>query len=169
VTLRSFPATAALLAAAAAPGLLAGCASTPTAAMAGPAVPAASAADVAVGSASALAGGLLPGVPGVVPVPPAARVTGSAVQARGGLLAVSVSGTSTLAVRPLLDWFTARLRSEGFTAAPGGSPPAPGAGTGIGTTFSRPGGREILLVAVADRGGERSWSVGGTVAPTHGG
>ena len=160
MTFRLFPPTTALLAATAAAGLLAGCASTPTAALAGPLASAA-----VTEPASATAGGLLPAVPGVVPVPPAARVTGSAVQVRGGLLAVSVSGTSTLAVRPLLAWFTARLRSEGFTAAPGGGPSATGTGTGTGTTFSRPGGREILLVAVADRGGERSWSVGGTVAP----
>jgi len=110
---------------------------------------------------SARAGGLVDGFPAEVPVPVGAHVTASALQARGDLLAVSVTGTSTLAVPALLGWFRARLHAEGFTATDDSLLPRGAAGAAYG----RPGGRELLLVAVVDRGAERSWSVGGTVAP----
>jgi hypothetical protein len=110
---------------------------------------------------SARAGGLVDGFPAVVPVPTGAHVTASAVQARGDLLAVSVTGTSALSVPALLAWFRGRLRAEGFTATDDTLLPRGASGAAYG----RPGGVELLLVAVVDRGGERSWSVGGTVAP----
>ena len=110
---------------------------------------------------SARAGGLVDGFPGVVPVPVGAHVTASAVQARGDLLAVSVTGTSPLPVPALLAWFRARLTGEGFTATDDSLLPRGASGAAYG----RPGGRDLLLVAVVDRGTERSWSVGGTVTP----
>jgi len=110
---------------------------------------------------SARVDGLVDGMPAVVPVPVGAHVTTSAVQARGALLAVSVTGTSTLAVPALLAGFRDRLLAEGFTATDDSLLPRGAAGAAYG----RPGGRELLLVAVVDRGGTRSWSVGGTVAP----
>jgi len=113
---------------------------------------------------SARAGGLVAGFPAVVPVPAGDPVTASAVQARGALLAVSVTGTSTRTAPALLAWFRARLATEGFTATDGSLLPA-GA---VGAAFGRPGGVELLLVAVVDRGSRRSWSVGGTVAPPAG-
>ena len=117
-------------------------------------------ADVAAPDPAARAGGLVEGFPDVVPVPGGGHVTASAMQARGDLLGVSVTGTSPLPVAALLTWFRARLRAEGFTAADGSLLPAGAAGAAYG----RPGGVELLLVAVVDRGGQRSWSVGGTVA-----
>ena len=110
---------------------------------------------------SARAGGLVDDFPTVVPVPTGAHVTASAVQARGSLLAVSVTGTSPSSVPVLLAWFRTRLRAEGFTATDDGLLPR-GA---FGAAYGRPGGVELLLVAVVDRGAERSWSVGGTVTP----
>jgi hypothetical protein len=109
---------------------------------------------------SARAGGLVDGLPDVVPVPPGGHITGSALQARGDLLEVSVTGTSTLAVPALLAWFRGRLRAEGFTATDDSLLPKGASGA----VYGRPGGVELLLVAVVDRGPARSWSVGGTVA-----
>jgi hypothetical protein len=110
---------------------------------------------------SALAGGLVDGFPDVVPVPAGGHITASAMQARGDLLGVSVTGTSPLTVPALLTWFRGRLGAEGFTATDDSLLPR-GA---TGAAFGRPGGVELLLVAIVDRGGERSWSIGGTVAP----
>ncbi|HEY6794483.1 MAG TPA: hypothetical protein VI248_07355 [Kineosporiaceae bacterium] len=112
----------------------------------------------AVGSA-----GLAQGFPDVVPVPPGARVTDSAMQVRGDVLGVSVAGTSPMPVAGLLAWFRARLRAEGFTATDPLLPPG-----ASGAAFGRPGGVELLLVAVVDRGTLRSWSVGGTIAVRRG-
>jgi hypothetical protein len=108
---------------------------------------------------SALAGGLVAGLPGVVPVPPTAHVTASALQPRGSLLGVSVTGTSAQDVADLLAFFRRRLTAAGFTATDDHLLPKGAAGAAFGR-----GDREVLIVAVVDRGGERSWSVGGTVA-----
>jgi hypothetical protein len=110
---------------------------------------------------TALAGGLVPGFPREIPVPPKARITASAVQAQPekDLLGVSVAGTSRSSAAQLLAFFHDRLGRAGFTATDDGLLPE---GT-TGAAFGR-GGRELLLVAVVDRGTERSWSVGGTVA-----
>lgn len=111
---------------------------------------------------SALAGGLVAGFPHAVPIPPKARITASAVQTQPekDLLGVSVSGTSRSSAEQLLAFFHDRLRHAGFTATNDELLPE---GT-TGAAFGR-GGRELLLVAIVDRGTERSWSVGGTVAP----
>jgi hypothetical protein len=110
---------------------------------------------------SAAAGRLVAGFPKVVPVPPKARITASALaeQAEPELVGVSVTGTSRSTTKQLLAFFHDRLGAAGFTATDDSLLP-PGTS---GAAFGR-GGRELLLVAVADRGTERSWSVGGTVA-----
>jgi hypothetical protein len=111
---------------------------------------------------TALAGALVAGFPRAVPIPPKARITASAVQAQPeqDLLGVSVSGTSGSSTKQLLAFFHDRLRRAGFTATDDELLPD---GTS-GAAFGR-GSRELLLVAIVDRGTERSWSVGGTVAP----
>jgi hypothetical protein len=140
--------------------VLAGCAAPPPAAKVLTAAVLQVPPSPAAAEASARSGPLVEGFPDVVPVPPGGRVTGSAVQPRGDLLAVSVAGSSPLTVPTLLAWFRSRLRAEGFTATDDSLLPAGAAGAAYG----RPGGVELLLVAVVDRGASRSWSVGGTVA-----
>jgi hypothetical protein len=113
------------------------------------------------GQPSAAAGRLVQGFPAVVPLPPDARITSSAVQARPDrpdLLGVSATGTSRLSPQDLLGFFHVRLRRAGFTATDDSLLPAGASGAAFGRA---PG--ELLLVAVVDRGPERSWSVGGTV------
>jgi len=113
------------------------------------------------GPPSAAAGRLVEGFPAVVPIPPDARITGSAVQDRPerGLLGVSATGTSRLPIKELLGFFHVRLRRSGFSETDDSLLP-PGAS---GAAFGRAAG-ELLLVAVVDRGNDRSWSIGGTVA-----
>jgi hypothetical protein len=139
---------------------VAGCATTDTTQVTQVLAPAPSAPS-AVRTPSALAGGLVAGFPRVVPIPPKARITASAVQEQpeADLLGVSVSGTSGSSAEQLLAYFHGRLRTAGFTATDDGLLPE---GT-TGAAFGR-GGRELLLVAIVDRGAERSWSVGGTIA-----
>ena len=60
----------------------------------------------------------------------------------------------------MLDFYAKTLRRAGFSQTKGSVLP-PGA---VGLAFSRDGGQELLVVAVVDRGGLRSFSVGGTVA-----
>jgi hypothetical protein len=113
------------------------------------------------GPPSAAAGRLVDGFPDVIPIPPDATITGSAVQERPeqGLLGVSATGTSRLPVKALLGFFHVRLRRAGFSETDDSLLP-PGAS---GAAFGRASG-ELLLVAVVDRGPDRSWSIGGTVA-----
>jgi hypothetical protein len=108
---------------------------------------------------TAAAGRLVPGFPTEVPVPAGAHVTASAVEDRGELLAVSVTGTSRQPVAGLLAFFRARLTRAGFTATDDSLLPAGASGA----AFGRSGGTEMLIVAVIDRGTERSFSIGGTV------
>jgi hypothetical protein len=122
---------------------------------------AASSAPADPAAPSALAGGLVAGIPPVLPVPPGAHVTASAMQRRGDLLGVSVTGTSGQPVPALLAFFRARLRTAGFTATDDSLLPKGASGA----AYARSGGSELLLVAVVDRGTDRSWSVGGTVRP----
>jgi hypothetical protein len=110
---------------------------------------------------TAVAGRLVEGFPDQVPVPAGAHVTASAVEDRGELLAVSVTGTSKQPVADLLAFFRSRLTRAGFTATEGSLLPAGASGA----AFGRSGGAEMLIVAVIDRGGERSFSIGGTVRP----
>ena len=55
----------------------------------------------------------------------------------------------------------APLLTAGFTES---APPAPEAGLAAQTTFSRSGGSELLVVGVLDRDGQRTLTLGGTVA-----
>jgi hypothetical protein len=150
------------LTAVAASGAAAGCAAPPSDRI-GQALAMPSASPSASGPPSAAAGRLVDGFPAVVvPIPPDARITGSAVQPRPDrpdLLGVSATGTSRLSPRNLLGFFHVRLRRAGFTATDDSLLP-PGAS---GAAFGRAPG-ELLLVAVVDRGPDRSWSIGGTVA-----
>ncbi|MDQ1286883.1 MAG: hypothetical protein QG622_448 [Actinomycetota bacterium] len=109
---------------------------------------------------SAASGRLVGGIPVVVPVPPGATVTTSAVGHENGLLTVSVTGTSGEPAADLLAFFRERLTLAAFTATEG-SPLPEGA---VGAVFGR-GEREVLLVAIVDHGVSRSWSLGGTLAP----
>ena len=111
--------------------------------------------------ATAAAGRIVAGFPAVVPVPADAHVTASAVQPHDELLAVSVTGTSRTSTSALLAFFRARLTKAGFTTTDDKLLP-PGAS---GAAFERSGGAELVIVAVVDRGVERSFSVGGTVSP----
>jgi hypothetical protein len=111
---------------------------------------------------SAAAGRLVDGFPAAVPIPPNARITGSATQPRPDrpdLLGVSVTGTSRRTSADLLAFFHDRFAAARFTATDDSLLP-PGA---LGAAFGRDRG-ELLLVAVVDRGTDRSWSIGGTVA-----
>jgi hypothetical protein len=114
---------------------------------------------------SAAAGRIVDGFPSVVPIPPGARITGSAVQDRPdrpGVRGVSVTGTSTTSTKDLLAFFRGRLRKAGFTATDDSLLPAGASGAAYGR-----GPGELLLVAVVDLGAERSFSIGGTVAQPH--
>jgi hypothetical protein len=79
------------------------------------------------------------------------------------VLDVSLSATTTQAAPQVLDFYSATLRKAGFSQTKGSMLP-PGA---VGLAFSRGGGQELLVVAVADHGALRSFSVGGTVAGQH--
>jgi hypothetical protein len=96
----------------------------------------------------------------LLPLPPGAKVTASAVQRHDAVLDVSLSGTTPAAAAAVLDFYARTLGKAGFSQTKGSVLP-PGA---VGLAFSRGDGRELLVVAVADRGGLRSFSVGGTVA-----
>jgi hypothetical protein len=109
---------------------------------------------------TAVAGRLVTGFPTVVPVPSGAHVTASAVEPHGDLLAVSVTGTSRQPVAALLAFIRSRLLHAGFTATDDSLLPAGASGA----AFGRHGGAEMLIVAIVDRGTERSFSIGGTVS-----
>lgn len=108
----------------------------------------------------AATGSLVSGFPArLLPLPPGARVTASAVQHHEGLLDVSMSATSPVSAKKVLEFYAATLTGAGFTRTDGSILP-PGA---VGLAFSRDGGRELVVVAVVDRGALSSFSVGGTV------
>jgi hypothetical protein len=109
---------------------------------------------------TAVAGRLVTGFPTVVPVPSGAHVTASAVEPHGDLLAVSVTGTSRQPVAALLTFVRSRLLHAGFTATDNSLLPSGASGA----AFGRNGGAEMLIVAIVDRGAERSFSIGGTVS-----
>jgi hypothetical protein len=109
---------------------------------------------------AAVAGRLVNGFPAVVPVPAGTHVTASAVEPHGELLAVSVTGTSRQPVAALLAYIRDRLTQAGFTANAGSLLPAGASGA----AFGRHSGTEMLIVAIVDRGTERSFSIGGTVS-----
>lgn len=111
-------------------------------------------------SPSAATGRLVAGLPPVIPIPPGATITASARQPQGGLVAVSVTGTSRSTTTDLLAFFHTRLAAASFTATDDSLLPAGASGAAFGR-----GGNELLVVAVVDRGTTRSWSVGGTLTP----
>ena len=112
----------------------------------------------------AATGVIVPAFPSaLLPLPPGATVTASAVQRHDAVLDVSLSATTTQAAPQVLDFYSATLRKAGFSQTKGSMLP-PGA---VGLAFSRGGGQELLVVAVADHGALRSFSVGGTVAGQH--
>lgn len=95
----------------------------------------------------------------LVPVPPGASVTSSAVEPTGDGRQVSLTGTSTASAKKILAFYRGTLTEAGFTVARGSVLPS-----GVtGTAFSRHGEQELLLLAVTDTGGRRSFSIGGTV------
>ncbi|GEL93796.1 hypothetical protein [Cellulomonas composti] len=77
------------------------------------------------------------------------------------LLEISLNLRTTLSADDLVASLTTALADQGFTAAPAASPPAGLAATG---TFTR-GEGELITVAVLDRDGVRTLTIGGTVAP----
>ncbi len=136
--------------------VLAGCGGHP----APPARPLAVTVSASLGRSPAAAAGLVPGFPtDVLPAPPSATVTASAIEPDGELLRVSLTGTSPAPVAAILDFYRATLVRQGFTASDDGVLP-PGA---TGMAYSRGDASELLVVAVVDRGTSRSFSVGGTV------
>lgn len=95
----------------------------------------------------------------LVPVPPGASVTSSAVEPTGDVRRISLTGTSTASAKKILAFYHGTLTKAGFTVARGSVLPS-----GVtGTAFSRHGDQELLLLAVTDTGGRRSFSIGGTV------
>jgi hypothetical protein len=96
----------------------------------------------------------------LLPLPPRATVTASAVQRHEGLMDVSVSATTPAPTKEVLGFYSAALARAGFSQTKGSMLPL---GT-LGLAFSRNGGQELVVVAVADRGTDRSFSLGGTVA-----
>ncbi len=103
--------------------------------------------------------GLVAGFPtDLVPIPPKATVTASAVRNAGDRLELSLSATTKAPAKDILVWYDKRFRAQGFTPADGKTI-APGTG---GRIYAR--GDEVILLAVNDAGGLRSFSVGGTVA-----
>jgi hypothetical protein len=109
---------------------------------------------------TAVAGRLVADFPAVVPLPPGAQVTASAVEPHGDLLAVSVTGTTRQSVAALLAFIRTRLIRAGFAATDDSLLPHGASGA----AFGRHGGAEMLILAVVDRGAERSFSIGGTVS-----
>jgi hypothetical protein len=102
---------------------------------------------------------LVPGFPtALVPLPPGARVTSSAVQPSGALTQVSLTGTTSAEPKEIVAFYRDKLTSAKFTVAPEAVLPA-----GVTSmAFSR-GKDEILVLAVASDGGTRSFSIGGAV------
>ena len=112
--------------------------------------------DTAVGT-------LAPGFPqALVPVPDGAEVLVSSAEALGdGRLRVSLNVRTPQDTAGLLDAVRAPLLAAGFTES---APPLPEQGLAAQTTFSRAEGTELLVVGVLDRDGQRTMTLGGTVA-----
>jgi hypothetical protein len=87
-------------------------------------------------------------------------ITSSALAPQGELTGVSVTGTSELSVAGLLIFFRGRLTGAGFTATDDSLLPR-GA---TGAAYARADGTQMIIVAIVDRGPQRSFSLGGTVA-----
>jgi hypothetical protein len=114
----------------------------------------------ATSPAQAATGSLVPGFPArLLPLPAGARVTASAVQQHDAESDVSVSATTPMSAKKVLEFYATALGRAGFSRTDGSMLPA-GA---VGLAFSRDGGRELIVVAVVDRGAVTSFSVGGTV------
>lgn len=108
----------------------------------------------------AATGSLVRGFPSqLLPLPPGVTVTASAVQRHEELMDVSVSATTPAPAKEVLSFYSATLTKAGFSQTKGSVLPVGAAGL----AFSRDGGKELVVVAVADRGSDRSFSVGGTV------
>lgn len=109
----------------------------------------------------AATGRLVSGFPSrLLPLLPRATVTASAVQRHEDVAEVSLSATTPTSAKKVLAFYAETLTKAGFTKTDGSMLP-PGA---VGLAFSRAGGRELIVVAVVDRGALSSFSVGGTVA-----
>ena len=96
----------------------------------------------------------------LIPAPPGASVTASAVQRHGGTQEISLSATTRAPVAAVLDFYRMTLAQAGFSVTRDSMLPL-GA---TGLAFSRDGGQDLLVVAVVDQGATRSFSIGGTVA-----
>lgn len=108
-------------------------------------------------------GALAPGFPeALVPVPPGAEVlVSSSEPLPDGRLRISLNVRTVQETEGLLEAVRAPLLAAGFTES---APPAPEAGLAAQTTFSRAEGTELLVVGVLDRDGQRTMTLGGTVA-----
>lgn len=114
------------------------------------------------GTASTV-GTLAPDFPtDLLPVPDGAEVLVSSAQPTpDGLLRLSLNVRTAQDAAGLLDAVRGPLVAAGFTEA---APPQPEAGLAAQATFSRSDGAELLVVGVLDRDGERTMTLGGTVA-----
>ena len=110
-------------------------------------------------------GALAPDFPtDLVPLPPDADILVSSAGPSADdpdLLEVSLNLRTTLSTDDLVASIATALTDHGFTAAPAATPPA---GVAATATYARAEG-ELLTVAVLDRDGVRTLTLGGTVAP----
>ena len=93
---------------------------------------------------------------------PKAAVTASAVTKRLGTLDVSLSGRTSAPLRAVMRYYRQALTQIGFTTDATFQLPGPKA-TQATLTLGRSDGSEVLIIAVLDRGTNRSFSVGGTL------
>ncbi len=121
---------------------------------------AATAATTSTRPAASAAAGLVAGFPTeLVPLPPGAAVTSSALAPGPGGMQLSLSGTTSLPVKTVLAFYRTALTKAGFTTTKGNVLPSGASGA----AYSRNGEEELLIVAVVDNGARRSFSVGGTI------
>lgn len=107
-------------------------------------------------------GALADGFPAdLVPLPSGAEILVSSAEpgGEGGTTTISLNLRTTLAADELMASLRSALTDAGFTEGPAASPPA---GVAAESTFARTSG-EVLTVAVLDRDGVRTLTLGGRV------
>lgn len=165
------PATALLLAALVVTLLVGGCSSSQPATLDAP-LPAS---DVPLLAATASAeptlaapddrfaavGRLADDFPGdLVTLPPDAEILVSSAQPDGAFLQISLNLRTAVPADELVGALTSSMTAAGFTESPVATPPV---GVAAESTFARESG-EVVTVAVLDRAGVRTLTLGGRVA-----
>lgn len=109
-------------------------------------------------------GGLVEGFPSdVIPLPPDATVSSSAMVPADGSRAVNISGTTAMPVESIIDFYRTTFVGQGFVETAGAQ--AEGFPS---VTFSRAGGADLLVVTASSLGGllegRQAFTVGGNLA-----